>query len=302
MVERKRTRRSVLIGAVGIVGALTGCSSPKSGSLESGSTSGSTSGVSSKTRNATATDSTTTSTSSSRTSSATSSATNASASGNATKPSGTGNGSNGSANGSGTQGAKRAPYYLKQGSHCIPVYPFTGKKGVKHFYGYRTPSTNPPGNAYGSTGTKFLQQPNTSMLLLYRGKGMTSLVIVHGDLNGTSGGSVTFTFEGLPKGGKWVVKDDSYKGNNRFDRWNLTGNTSQVDWTWGKDKADGGVYTGLGSHPHLTIEPAFNRQAALYGKHYEGKVKQWQVVSSKNGQVVRHHLDMTKPITITDRC
>lgn len=308
---------------------LAGCNAPRAGSTDNTSTSGTSSTTgSSRTSSATgspANASTTgTGTNSPKpggtTSASTNGTINTSTTGNASTPgnssangtantSTSGNVTNGSSGGNATNASSRgskakhgASYYIEQGSQCIPVRPFTGKKSAKQYYAYRTPSTNPPGQAYGSLGTKSLQRANTSALLLYRSHGKTSLVIVHGDLSGTSGGSATFTFEGLPKGGTWTVRDDSYDGSDRFDQWNLSGSSSQVDWTWGKNKADGAVYTGLGDHPQITIKPAFNERATLYGKHYDGKIKQWQVISNENGQPVRHNLDLTKPITISDHC
>ena len=197
-------------------------------------------------------------------------------------------------------------YAVEQGGDCFVVTPVTGNESVKSFYDYRTPFPNNPfsnatGQSYSSEGTTDLQRPNTSSLFLYRSpSGNLSLVILHGATDDASaGGAVTFNITGLPEDGAWVVKDDEYQGESNYDNWTSESGTTQVNWTWGAGKTDGGAYAGLGETFTITIDPAFNREAALFGEHYNGTIDNWTVISNGAGAYERRQLDMSQPVTIS---
>ncbi|EMA35698.1 hypothetical protein [Halococcus hamelinensis] len=185
-----------------------------------------------------------------------------------------------------------APYHLSQGDQCVPLQPLRGDDPVEAFYDYRRDRDS-------SYGTRSLQQPNTSVLFLYEGSDGVSLVVVHGALGGNGdGGSITFELSGLPSSGDWVVRDDSYDGPNRYDRWDIDGSSATVDWTWDGRRADGAVYGPLGDDVSIGIDPAFNERAALYGDHYEGKVSNWQALSGDLDDPTRTSLDRSTPVRI----
>ncbi|RJT04867.1 hypothetical protein [Halococcus sp. IIIV-5B] len=185
-----------------------------------------------------------------------------------------------------------APYHLSQGDQCVPLQPLQGDDPVEAFYDYRRDRDS-------SYGTRSLQQPNTSVLFLYEGPDGVSLVAVHGALGGNGdGGSITFDISGLPSSGDWIVRDDSYDGPNRYDRWEIDGDSATVDWTWDGRRADGAVYGPLGDDVSVGIDPAFNERAALYGDHYEGNVSDWQALSGDLDDPTRTSLDRSTPLRI----
>ena len=204
----------------------------------------------------------------------------------------------------------RETFTVRQGGQCASLTPISGERSVRAFYDYRTPFeenayTNRTGRTYSSHGTRTLQQPGTSVLFLYRGgNGTLSLVFVHGAVNNsTDGGSASFEISGLPRGGQWAVKDDQYRGPALYDVWSERPGTTQVDWTWDGGRTDGGAYAGLGDEFAVTIDPAFNRNAALFGQHYNGTVASWEVISAEGGGVQRASLDRSRPVTIsTEPC
>ncbi|WP_158057709.1 hypothetical protein [Halorussus halophilus] len=189
-------------------------------------------------------------------------------------------------------------YVVEQGDRCVPLAALSGDEPVSEFYDYRTPFSDPSGSAYSSYGTTDLQRPETSLLFLYDGPEGLSLVVLHDKLNdGTSGGSVTFEFENLT-GGEWVVGDDIYDAPSNYDQFTETDSGWQVDWTWTSGRSDGGVYSPLGEAFEVTIRPAFNEAAELYGDHYEGEITDWRVLSGDRSDPERVSLAMDEPITI----
>lgn len=196
-------------------------------------------------------------------------------------------------------------YAVVQGSDCSEITPLTGNESVESFYDYRTPiadnpSTNRTGQSFSSKGTIALQRPDSSSLFLYEDRtGNLSLVFLHGSVdNATDGGSATFTITGLPEDGSWAVKDDEYENESNFDVWRQADGVHRVDWTWGTNKTDGGAYAGLGDEFEITIDPAFNTEAALYGEHYNGTVRHWAAIS--NGQEQFDSTPLTaQPVTIS---
>lgn len=178
-------------------------------------------------------------------------------------------------------------YAVEQGDDCYEITPISGNESVKEFYDYRTPypdnpSTNSTGQSYSSEGTHELQRPNASALFLYEDQtGNLSLVFLHGaDENASQGGSVSFAIAGLPDDGTWAVKDDEYDNGHNYDNWTHGSNVDRIDWTWDAGKTDGGAYAGLGDEFDVTIDPAFNEEAALDGEYYNGTVTSWSVLSN----------------------
>ncbi|UPV75270.1 hypothetical protein M0R89_04185 [Halorussus limi] len=205
-------------------------------------------------------------------------------------------------------------YVLVQGEECVPVRPLRGQMTVETFYEYHLPAERvmdangavaSESTDYASAGTRDLQRAQTSIAFLYRGPKGTSLVVVHGSVQTSDSGAVTFRFTGLPDDGQWVVKDDLYPNPEtgeiaatNYDQWNVEGDRQRVDWTWGSGGTDGGAFRGLGDDFAVTIDPAFNDEAALYGDHYEGTVTDWQFLSGSASVSDRISLDLGERIEI----
>ena len=204
---------------------------------------------------------------------------------------------------------------VRQGDRCLPVTPLSGEQDVERFYDYYIPggfaseenggTGSGNGPPYSSLGTTDLQKPNGSILFLYDGPKGLSLVVVHGSTDdSSSGGSVTFAFDGLPASGSWEVKDDLYRdpdgtiAGNNYDNWNIGGTEQVIDWTWAGGRTDGGAFRGLGGDVSVTIEPKFNEAAQLYDLYYDGTLDSWEVLVPDGNGVSRTQLDMTQPITI----
>lgn len=213
--------------------------------------------------------------------------------------------------------AAAGEYVLRQGDRCVPLHPVSGSEPIEDFYDYRLPERyasaenggSDPGNGpyYSSSGTEAVQRPDASVLLLYDGPDGVSLVVVHDALGESpgGGGSATLEFSGLPTSGRWVVKDDLYRdqetgevADGNFDRWWIDGSTHVVDWTWGTGATDGGAFRGIGGSLPVTIRPAFNGDATLHGKHYDGTIEAWQAITVEGDARRRVSLDMTTPVTI----
>ena len=206
---------------------------------------------------------------------------------------------------------------VRQGEQCFPVAPFTGEQSVEEYYDYRIPDryaseanggTDPgSGPYYSSEGTTRLQQDGTSLLFLYDGPGGLSLVAVHGSTatGPSGGGSATFEVAGLPDDGSWVVRDDYYTdpdtgaiAGTNYDNWDVDGEPQVVDWTWADGRTDGGAFRGLAGALPITVAPAFDRDATLFGEHYDGTVGSWQFLAPDGDGVTRTPLDLDAPVTI----
>lgn len=198
-------------------------------------------------------------------------------------------------------------FVAKQDGNCYPLKPLSGDAPVEELYDWNR-------STFSSTGTVDLQGEDTTILFLYDGPDGLSLVIVHdrfveaADPDGDAGGgSVSFDFRKLPMDGEWVVQDDLYDGPQNYDRWSQYGRRASVDWTWAGNRTDGGAFRGLDvSEPReleLTIVPAFNEDAALYGEYYEGRITDWQVLSGSRENPKRHSLALDEEVIITrDTC
>lgn len=181
-----------------------------------------------------------------------------------------------------------------QSQDCVTLPPVDGEVPVEEFFKYDSANTR-----YSSVGpVTGLQRERTSRLFVYRGPdGSRSLVVAHGKHHledvPEGGGSASFAFEGLPSDGEWLVRDDSYDGPDLFDEWERDGDGTTVHWTWQGGRTDGGVYTGLGEEFSITVEPAFNEDAELYGEHYSGDVEAWEALggSLTNPNVVSLAMD-----------
>ncbi|MCU4718607.1 hypothetical protein [Halapricum hydrolyticum] len=195
-------------------------------------------------------------------------------------------------------------FVLEQGEECLPITPLRGDETAEDLYDWRKAQTQ-----YSSAGTTDLQRDDTSILFLYRDpQGEHYLVVVHDrydtDRSGSQygGGSATFRFSG-PDSGQWVVTDDLYSGSANYDRWALDQDPQQIDWTWDDFRTDGGVYGPLGDSFEVTIDPAFNEDAALFDQHYGGQITDWQVLSGDRSDPDRTSISMDEPIRIhAGRC
>ena len=200
---------------------------------------------------------------------------------------------------------------LEQGDRCFELVALSGDEPVEEFYDYRYPTelydsvSGSNGSSYSSEGTTDLQKDATSILFLYDGPEGLSLVVVHGRVDGEedNGGVVTFTFDGMPDEASWVVRDDYYlegdePASTNHDRWDVDGSTHQIDWGYRPDRTDGGAARGLGEEFEITIDPAFNEDAALASDLVHGPIEYWEALSADGDSSERFSLEMNEPVTI----
>ncbi|UPW01319.1 hypothetical protein M0R88_04250 [Halorussus gelatinilyticus] len=203
---------------------------------------------------------------------------------------------------------------LVQGERCVPIRPLRSQLPVETFYEYHLPAERVMDEngavgdgsvTYASAGTRNLQREHTSIAFLYQGPKGTSLVFVHGSVGNPDAGAVTFQLYDMPTDGEWVVKDDLYPdpetgdiAETNYDQWATEGDDHRIDWTWGTSGTDGGAFRGLGEEFSVTVQPAFNEAAALYGDHYEGRITDWQFLSGSASLSERISLELDEPIQI----
>lgn len=176
-------------------------------------------------------------------------------------------------------------FTVAQGTTCTAVEPIVNNsQSASDFYDYRNPvNTSPLSDTFSSFGTTDYQESQESSLLFYTGPNSSTLVLVHDQLGDESGGStLTFTFEGLPASGSWVVQDDEYTG--RDDDWFIQETSAQIHWMWAPNRTDGGVYDGLSalSDEPIVIEPEFNEEADYWNLwddsgSPEHRIETWQL-------------------------
>ncbi|MEA5388289.1 hypothetical protein VB779_15435 [Haloarculaceae archaeon H-GB11] len=202
---------------------------------------------------------------------------------------------------------------MVQGDESVDITPFSGDQPVEKLYDLRIPSkyegdngaTDPgTGPYFQSVGTQDLQRESTTICFLYDGPNGLSFVVVH-DTNGGDGGAATWTVESVPEGAKWRVKDDLYldpetgePAATNYDKWNVSGTTHEIDWTWGSGGTDGGVLGYFDGTFAITIHPAYNAEATLYGKYYEGDVTAWEVLSASDSGLERESLSLDEPVKL----
>ena len=129
---------------------------------------------------------------------------------------------------------------------------------------------------------------------------------MHGsrDSGPSDGGAVTFEITGLLANGTWVVKDDyldpapGESAPNYYNTWQINEMAAVIDWTCGNGGTDGGVFRAPHDAFSVTINPAFNEQAALFGEQYEGTVESWQFLVPTGDAVQRLSLDMSASVTV----
>jgi len=193
-----------------------------------------------------------------------------------------------------TATAAENTFVVEQGDRCFEVSPLQGGEDVVDFYDYRSPIDDEE-YTYSTYMPSNLPQEDTSRLFLYDGPNGVSVVIVHNARDGDGGGSAaSFRFSGLPSGGEWALVDDSYAGrDDRISR-------DRIDWTWYGGRTDGGIFRGIDSAgTEITIDPAFDEQAALYDDlDRTGELRAWQFLSGSVGDPEATNLAMDRPITI----
>lgn len=217
--------------------------------------------------------------------------------------------------------ADREPeaFSVAQGDRCVPVVPLAGDEPVEVLYDYRVPGGSDgdggdsvPGDGpyFQSDGTTDLQRRDVTVSFLYRGPGGLSLVVVHGCAAGSdgAGGAVTWTVEGVPDDAEWAVGDDRYRDPDPGespasddDRWDVDGPVHTVDWTWERPGTAGGALRTADPAPALTVRPAFNERAALWGDHDAGDaIREWQFLSFPAGRESpeRTALALDEPVSV----
>lgn len=204
-------------------------------------------------------------------------------------------------------------YRVKQGTREFEVNLLAGETPVRELYDLRIPSyyggdngsTDPgEGPYYESVGLSYLLEESSTVMFLYDGPDGVSLVAVHG--GGNSDGNVTWRVTGIPSTATWLVKDDLYTypdtgeiAGSNSDHWNVRGSEHVVDWTWRNSQTDGGVVGYLDGEFSITIDPAYNEAATLYGEYYEGNVTSWQVLTGSWDSLNRVSVNLQDPVTIT---
>jgi len=200
-------------------------------------------------------------------------------------------------------------YVAIQGDECTPITSFSDNESAIEYYDYRLPAefsdnpyANTTGSAFGSEGTIDLQEANGSVVFLYTDTtdNSTYLVFVNGQEanNESTGGAATFDITGLPEEGEWTVRDDDYNDTTSEDNWSVTNTTTTVDWIWSDAATDGGVYSGIDNETNVTIDPAFNEEAELFGQNGNGTVDSWQVLSNESDNVTQTDLALNESLQI----
>ncbi|MFC6757706.1 MULTISPECIES: hypothetical protein [Haloarcula] len=116
-------------------------------------------------------------------------------------------------------------FAVEQDGDCYPVVPLSGDEPVEAFYEWGLDE-----RSYSSEGTRELQEPETSLLCLYRGPDGLSLVVVHDAADdGTPGGKVSFEITGIPGKATWAVKDDLYDAETNVDTWEVNGTVLEAN-------------------------------------------------------------------------
>ncbi|MFP8954022.1 PGF-pre-PGF domain-containing protein [Natrialbaceae archaeon A-arb3/5] len=222
--------------------------------------------------------------------------------------------------GGGTTGASAAAsaqaadtYVVEQGEFCQPIEPLSTDGTVESFYDYRNHETHPDTDSedrqYSSYGTTHLQEDDTSLLFLHEGTDGMSLVMIHDQVHGdTEGGVVTFDLVGLPDESEWVVQDDLYDGPSNMAEWDEGDGWASASWIWRDARTDGGaIQGGLNDEFAVTIQPAFNEDAALYGDedlhdpdfYEDGEIIDWQVLSGDSDEPDRTEIpSLDEDVTI----
>ena len=201
-------------------------------------------------------------------------------------------------------------YALYQDGECIEIEPLWGTEPAEDFYAYAYPmdeyygTLGIDGTSFSSEGTVELQRDNTSLLFLYKGPDGLSLFVVHGHLDGEDddGGTVSFTIDGLPEDGEWIVRDDyrlDEDGNEvSTDNWDVEKSPHVIDWMYQSGRTDGGVFWPLCEAFEFRIEPTFN-EAAYFGDEYErGPITQWEVLSGNLDDPDRYALQLDRAVII----
>ncbi len=199
-----------------------------------------------------------------------------------------------------TPASEHDSYVVEQGSNCVPVTPIQGNQTVTEFYDYRNPYTQPSDWSYSSFAPRSVTRENGSTMFLYESPdGVVSLVLLHDRLRKERTGdqlpmsAASFSFDGLPESGEWVVMDDTYDG--RDDRWSR----NQIDWTWTGSRVDGAVFRGLSGEFETTISPSWNENAALYDSRFATEsVDSWSLLSGSASSPNETELDMESAVVV----
>jgi hypothetical protein len=200
--------------------------------------------------------------------------------------------------GSGIGASQQADgYVVEQGERCVEVTPLSYQgQSVEAFYGYSLNGTG--GDMALSANTPVgLEDINDqqSSLFLYEGPEGVSLVFLHGGVNGSSDGAISFDITGLTNG-SWVVQDDPT--NRSVERWNDTRAGYDVDWGYQAGFTDGGAFRGgLDGQFEIGITPAFN-DAAARSSALQSNITSWRALSLAGGSLQSVELNMSQPVTI----
>ncbi|WP_312910862.1 hypothetical protein [Natronosalvus caseinilyticus] len=168
---------------------------------------------------------------------------------------------------------------VEQGADSFDVVPLSNGQRIEEFYDYENAQINSP---------LPIAESDKSQLFFWSGPEGLSLVLLHDKPSDGSGGAVTMTFDELPTDqGRWIVKDDP--GDYRHD--------TRFDWAWNRIRTDGGVFRGGLTNQTVTINPAFNDEAAKSPLDY-GELTDWQVLTGRATDPRSHSLEMDEPVRV----
>jgi hypothetical protein len=180
-----------------------------------------------------------------------------------------------------------------------------GEEPVEELY---DPETSSWGQSSSSVGD--YHKNDTSTLLLYEGPEGVSLVGLHDRYHsrptaGTTGGSMSWTIDGLPADGEWAVLDEStddlvyvgypYRTGVSDPDGEPPGEADALlSWVWSTGEAESVAYRGLDQDVSVIIKPAVDEESYhRYGDRrrpselpdrpnrgagYNGTVDSWEVI------------------------
>ncbi len=190
-------------------------------------------------------------------------------------------------------------------AQVISIEPVAGEEPVGEYY---DPETSSWGQSSSSIGD--YHKNDTSTLLLYEGPEGVSLVGLHDKYHsrqaaGTTGGSLSWTIEGLPADGEWAVLDESTDDLVYVGYGHRTGVSDPdgeppaeadalLSWVWSTSETETVAYRGFDQDVSVTIEPAVDEESYHRygdqrrpnelpnrpdrGEGYNGTIDSWEAI------------------------
>lgn len=169
---------------------------------------------------------------------------------------------------------------------------------VEEYYNYEA-------DAFASQNDA-IQDANTSSVFVYRNvsedAGEVSLVVVNGSRAGGDGGAASFDYYGLDDGADWVVTDDPPSGRDSYSV-----DPGFTNHLWDAGYTDGGAVGPLSDGFCVTVVPAFNEDAELFGQGgIDGSIDTWRAFDGSSTESIElwsaSDSSEPQPITICSGC